>query len=272
SKVPLVLCSGIACDDVHWSFLAPDMGAERMVITWDYPYHGDSGPAADPDNIGLDSLSHHAAALLESLQLDEVVVAAHSMGTQVMFELYRREPSKVRALISIAGSFGHTVGHLYGTQIGTRMLDLLQLGVRLNATAAALAWRIGSTPAFADRFGRALGLIGSGAPVDLMARYFHHVGSMDPDALFRMFREGQNHSAEDLLPNIDVPVLILHGRRDVMTPIQLAEKMNELIPDARLVAFESGAHTLPIEEPVAISQEITAFLAECVEAQQVARD
>jgi pimeloyl-ACP methyl ester carboxylesterase len=40
----------------------------------------------------------------------------------------------------------------------------------------------------------------------------------------------------------------------------IAEEMTSRIPDARLVRFEGGAHTLPIEYPDEITAELRPFL------------
>lgn len=75
-----------------------------------------------------------------------------------------------------------------------------------------------------------------------------------------MFRKGHEHSADDLLEQVDVPVLILHGTKDAMTPFALAEEMARRIPGAKLVGIEGGAHTLPAESPDLIAAEIVRFL------------
>ncbi|MEO7803324.1 MAG: alpha/beta hydrolase, partial [Actinomycetota bacterium] len=44
-NMAVVFCSGIACDDIYWSYLAPELARDRLVLTWDYPFHGRSGPS-----------------------------------------------------------------------------------------------------------------------------------------------------------------------------------------------------------------------------------
>ena len=258
-KVPLLCCSGIACDDVYWTFLAPDLGRERLVITWDYPYHGDSGPPGDPSEITVPSLARHAMHVLDAAGVEAAVLVGHSMGVQVAFEIYRLFPERVKGIIPIAGPFGNTVGSLYGTNMGVHLLSLLERLAEAKPGIADTVWRLSTMPVVADPMGRFTGLIGH-APADLMRRYLTHLGHFEPASLFAMFRAGHEHTAEDMLGSIDVPVLIIHGTADVMSPISLARVMADKIPGAELFPVEGGAHTLPIEDPGLVDTEIRSFL------------
>ena len=76
---------------------------------------------------------------------------------------------------------------------------------------------------------------------------------MDPDVFLAMLRLAGEHSAEDLLPKIQAPVLVLAAERDTFPPADLAEKMAQAIPGADLfTAVEAGTvsfATLIHEEP-----------------------
>ena len=256
---PLVFCSGIACDEVYWTPIAPEIEGDRQVITWDYPHHGDSEPAQDPTEIRVDSLSRHAEALTQHLGIDSAAFAGHSMGVQVALDVYRRSPRLVKGLIAIAGPYAHTVGHLYGTGIGLLMLAGFERIGRFSPALLGSIWRAAVDPRFADPLGRAGGLIGH-APSIYMRRYFEHLGRSDPMALIAMFRAGHSHDASSVLPSIKAPMLILHGTADVMTPLSLARKMCEAVPDCELIAIDGGAHTLPVEDPDMIVFEVRRFL------------
>lgn len=262
-RLPLLFFSGIACNDVYWEDLIPLLSG-RQAVTWDYPHHGDSGPAEDDSDLGIASLAKHALAVADAARLHRSVCLGHSMGVQVLFEFYRHHPGRTAALIPIAGPFQHTVGHLYGTSVGANILSLFEMGAKAAPQIMNPLWRLAIDARLADPLGRAAGLIGP-APPKVMRRYFEHVATIDPPALFEMFRKGHEHSADDLLEQVDVPVLILHGTRDVMTPFALAEEMARRIPGAKLVGIEGGAHTLPAEDPDLIAKEIGQFLESIAE-------
>lgn len=258
-RTPVLLCSGIGCNDVYWTEIAPALSEQRKVITWDYPYHGDSGPPGEEREITIASLARHAHAIVRETSLPPAAVGGHSMGVQVAFEFYRLFPEATAALIPIAGPFQKTVGALYGTGLGALVLSMLSMTTRARPELMALVWRVLMDPRVGDPIGRAGGLIGH-APKQVMEEYFRHISGVDLPGLLEMFRLGQEHSARDLLPDIGVPVLVIHGTADVMTPFYLAEEMARRIPDAELVAIPGGAHTLPAEDPERITAIVQTFL------------
>ena len=60
------------------------------------------------------------------------------------------------------------------------------------------------------------------------------------------------------IPRFKFPVLILHGRADVL-PLQASQKMLELIPNSRLAIFRNSGHFIFIEEPKRFYSEVTSF-------------
>ncbi len=64
----------------------------------------------------------------------------------------------------------------------------------------------------------------------------------------------------DLLPQVRVPTLAIHGTRDRIVPYRHAQKMVATIPGARLVTFEDGGHGLFGREAVKVNRLIRDFV------------
>jgi pimeloyl-ACP methyl ester carboxylesterase len=95
-------------------------------------------------------------------------------------------------------------------------------------------------------------------PEDLLP-YMRHMVDIDLPMFLRMLRSAGEHSARDLLPKIDVPVLVLAGDRDSFTPTRYAEEMAALIPKAELHVLP-GTHVIPIERKEQIAELVTRFV------------
>ena len=67
----------------------------------------------------------------------------------------------------------------------------------------------------------------------------------------------------DLLPQLDVPTLVLHARGDQMNPFDEGRRLAAEIPGARLVTLESDNHVLLDGEPAwpVFFAELADFLA-----------
>ncbi len=76
-----------------------------------------------------------------------------------------------------------------------------------------------------------------------------------------MLRAAGEHTAEDLLARVRVPVLVVAGSKDSFTPAAVSEAMAEAIPGAELELIPGGTHLAPLEHHTEIAQRISAFLA-----------
>lgn len=66
----------------------------------------------------------------------------------------------------------------------------------------------------------------------------------------------------DRLPEIDVPVLIVHGEEDPSIPPERAEPMLDELPDARMSVIPEAGHTSNLENPEPVNEAIRSFLDE----------
>jgi non-heme chloroperoxidase len=61
------------------------------------------------------------------------------------------------------------------------------------------------------------------------------------------------------LQKIEIPTLIMHGKKDKICSFDLAEQTLKLIPNAELVAFEKSGHSLFLEETKKFNAELIKF-------------
>jgi pimeloyl-ACP methyl ester carboxylesterase len=70
------------------------------------------------------------------------------------------------------------------------------------------------------------------------------------------------YSFRDRLAEIDVPVLVVWGRNDMLVPSSDAREFVELIGDnARRVMFEDTGHVSMLERPSRFNELLAGFLA-----------
>ena len=66
----------------------------------------------------------------------------------------------------------------------------------------------------------------------------------------------------DLLPDIDVPVLVISGAEDTLTPVAEMERMQKAIKGSKLKVIEAAGHLSNIECP----DEFNAALLDFIES------
>lgn len=64
----------------------------------------------------------------------------------------------------------------------------------------------------------------------------------------------------DLLPQINIPVLIMVGKEDKITPIAAAQQMHEKILNSKLEIIQQAGHLSNLENPTAFNTHLVKFL------------
>lgn len=98
----LLFVHGWACDESFWSGQAPALGAKFHVITIDLPGHGQS----DKPQIAytMDLYVRAIDAVLRDAKVNAATLIAHSNGTPVVRQFYRKFPEKTRGLVIVDGA------------------------------------------------------------------------------------------------------------------------------------------------------------------------
>ncbi|MFO0739267.1 MAG: alpha/beta hydrolase [Labilithrix sp.] len=264
-KLPIqaVFCDGILCDGFIWKYLWNDVASVCDVAHFHYRGHGRSGAPVDKDRIDI---AAHAADL-NTVRHDvgdrRVVVIGHSMGTQVALQEWRRYPKNVAGLVLICGSYGKVTQSFRGVPILDMILPKVMDIVDKQPDIARALWsRI--PPEMALR----AALIARDVDPNHVRRedmlpYLKHMTHVDFAMFLKMLRSAGEHTAEDWLAEIDVPVLVVAGEKDTFTPASLSESMVERIPGAEMLMVQGGSHVAPIEQPELIGGRIKQFLERC---------
>lgn len=262
SPLTVVFCDGIICDGFIYKYLWEDLTGAAAVAHFHYRGHGRSGLPADESRIDVTDHAADMNAVRSSLGDPPVVLVGHSVGTQVALEAYRARPSKVRGLVLLCGSPGRVTYTFHGTDVlATALPKLIELVTGYPRLFKGLWSRVPAK--LATKVAVLTGEVNGQAlrPEDLEP-YFEHLAHVDPQLFLRMLERAGEHSAEQWLPEVGVPVLVIAGDRDVFTPPELSTQMAEQIPNARLVMLEGGTHVAPLEHRGVVAARIREFLDE----------
>ena len=93
----LVLIHGWSCDRTYWGSQVGPLAERFRVVTLDLAGHGDSGFEREEWTIA--SYGADVAAVIEELDLEDVVLVGHSMGGDVAVDAARLVPERVAAMV-----------------------------------------------------------------------------------------------------------------------------------------------------------------------------
>lgn len=261
-KPPILTAHGLVSSRQHWCFFTPHFAAEREVISWDYRGHG--GHAPDDVDVGVETFADDAFEVWRATERPPAVVVGLSFGVQVALEIWRRHAEMVKALVLICGTPGHPLNRVSSSAALRRSTASMfrALGRQRVLAAPLLAFaRSAAGVAIARELTYASGGAKRGAcPQDVLDDLFQHVGSLDPQLIGNVIGAYLEHTAEDVLPTISVPTLVIAGDKDELTPVETAERMASAIPGSELVIFPGHSHLVQVEIPEQVHAAIDDFL------------
>lgn len=234
----LVLLHGMACCWQWWLECLPELTERFRVLAVDLPGFGDSAPLASGS-----SIPHQAGAvtaLIDSLGIERVAVAGHSMGGLVATRIALARPELVARLVLVdAGGVPMTERRL------SAVLRVLRFAHRSFTRPAVLDLLVSS------RAARRLLLRGAMADPDCLSDDLAALVVPRLDA--PGFADAIAASARAVRASdpaaITVPTRLIWGEKDVFAPVHTAEAMLRALPDGRLDVLPGVGHSPMVEAP-----------------------
>jgi 3-oxoadipate enol-lactonase len=229
-------------------------------ICWDYRGLYSSGAPADRR---ANTMAHHVADLVEILaaeQVTDVVLVGWSMGVQLAFETVKRHPERVRGVLAINGTYGHA----FHTVMGSRLIgQIIPMLLRLVRAQAGLVGRASKFVAASDALITAMkrvGMVSESVDVAIFREVAAGFKDLDWVIYSDLLQRLDEHDARDVLAQIAVPLTIITGDRDLLTPPSTAELIHRAVRGSRLVVIQRGTHYTPVEYPAIIVDELGRLL------------
>ena len=241
---PVLFVHGFPFDRTMWRHqLAALTRCKR--IAPDLRGVGASTAPAGADGYSLARYADDVVAVLDTLGVGSIAVCGLSLGGYVVFELLRRHPERVRAVILVdtradpdtaEGQRGRDELARVVTRDGPdAMLERLLPRLLTSATSAA-------QPEVVEQ-------------VREMARRWSVPGAV---GALRVLRDRPDST--ETLRRVRVPTLVLVGSDDAISPPPVAEAMARLIPGAQFRVIPAAGHLAPLEQPLVTSRVLADFL------------
>lgn len=256
----VVLANGLGGTFVAFKHLYAALGGYKT-ICWDYRGLYSSGAPLDPR---ANTVAHQVEDLMDILAhegVEEVAIVGWSMGVQVAFEAIRHHPSRIAGMLAINGTYGRTFRTVMGSRLVGSTIPMLVRLVRAQAQLATRATRrvVAGSDALIFAMKR-VGLVSQTIDAEVFRVVASGFQDIDWIIYSDLLTRLDQHDAEDVLPRIAVPVTIITGDRDLMTPPATAEHMHRAIQRSRLVVIRGGTHYTPVEYPTILADELGRWL------------
>lgn len=231
-RTPLALVPGLLCDARLWEPQCRALADIAMTHIADPSRH--------------DSMAAVAKHVLAGIGDERFALAGLSMGGYVALEIFRQAPERVARLALLDTSARADTPEAMQARLD--FIALAERGRLLGVTAALLPRLI-----HPDR-------LQDTALVTLIEDMAQSVGE---EGFIRQERAIMSRvDSRALLRDIRCPTLVLCGREDRLTPLELHVEMAQAMPQAKLEIIERCGHLSTLERPEEVTSALRRWLAQ----------
>ncbi|GGV84456.1 lipase [Streptomyces gelaticus] len=272
APVTVVFSHGYCLSQDSWHFQRAALRGLVRTVHWDQRSHGRSerGRAqADGVAVGIDQLGRDLKAVIDAAAPEgRLVLVGHSMGGMTMMALAEQYPQLIRDRVASVAFVGTSSGKLGEVSFGLPVAGVNAVRRVLPGVLRAL----GSQAELVERGRRATADLFAG----LIKRYSFGSRDVDPaverfaerliestpiDVVAEFYPAFTEHDKSHALPAFrDLPVLILAGDKDLVTPSSHSETIADQLPEAELVIVPDGGHLVMLEHPETVTDRLADLL------------
>ena len=226
-----------------WDGVRDDLARHFRLHVVDLPGHGAS-PALDPYE--LENIIHAVAAALP----ERTAVCGWSLGGQVALEMASLYPEKVSRLVLMATTPCFTIKDGWPWALEREVL--LEFTSELESDCDGTLKRFLALQARGDDAAKTV--------LKRLRECSFAKGRPSAEVLRAGLAILLGTDLRDRAAAVKTPTLLLHGERDMLTPVGAARWLAELMPDARLDVLPGVAHAPFLSHPGRFTEIVTGFL------------
>ena len=270
--VTVVFSHGYCLSQDSWHFPRAALRGLVRTVHWDQRSHGRSerGRAqAEGVTVGIDQLGRDLKAVIDAAAPEgRLLLVGHSMGGMTIMALADQYPQLIRDRVAAVAFVGTSSGKLGEVSFGLPVAGVNAVRRVLPGVLKAL----GSQAELVERGRRATADLFAG----LIKRYSFGSRDVDPaverfaerliestpiDVVAEFYPAFTEHDKSAALPAFrDIPVLILAGDKDLVTPSSHSEAIADELPDAELVIVPDAGHLVMLEHPETVTDRMADLL------------
>jgi non-heme chloroperoxidase len=256
---PILFIHGWSQNHLCWGAqLDSELADEFRLVSYDLRGHGMSEAPLDPESYTDETLwADDVAAIMEQLQLERPVLVGWSYGAFVICDYVRRHGQGNVGAVDFVEAAVRLSESAFGTLIGPGFLDHFA-----DATAPDLPTNIRAMRSFVRT------CLVAPVPADILEQAI--CWNVVVPAAIRAHLAARSIDEDDVLQELQVPVLVTHGRSDTVVLPAMAEHILAVCPSADASWYDGVGHVPHVEAAARFNEEL-ARLARRVGAEPVAR-
>lgn len=241
----VVLIHGFPLAKEIWNAQIPALARTHRVVALDLRGMGGSSVVDGP--YLMETLAGDVAAVMDHLSIDRATIVGHSLGGYVALAFARMYVERVARLALVCSRVVADTPEIANARN--------ELASRLETSGSIAEILDKNVPALFAR--KTL----ENRP-EMIGKARKIAENNDARGLASMLRGmALRDSAEDIAPELGMPVLAVGGGADPVVPREETERMGRLFPSARLEWMEASGHVPMMEEADRLTAVLESFIA-----------
>jgi non-heme chloroperoxidase len=260
-KPILIFNYGLVCSNHHWKFQTEYFDkAGYQILIHDYRGHFQSTGRHDIKKITFQQMAKDIAGLCESLGILKAIMLGHSMGVNICLQLAKDFPELVSGMVLISGTFINVKDVMFDSNLMEFIAPVAMLGLDKYPDIFKKIWaQSGANPLIREII-HFTGFNRNKVSSEFIEIYLNKVGQLGADVFFQLFDEMTKQNIIGSLEKMNMPSLIIGGRKDNVIPNHLQRTLASLLPKAETYFLKEGSHVPQADYPDFINERIELFI------------
>ncbi|GAB2861753.1 alpha/beta hydrolase [Streptomyces deserti] len=273
APVTVVFSHGYCLNQDSWHFQRAALRGVVRTVHWDQRSHGRSARGVAQvergEPVTIEQLGRDLKAVIDAAVPEgPMVLVGHSMGGMTVMALADQYPELIRKRVVGVALVGTSSGRLGEVNFGLPVAGVNVVRRVLPGVLKAL----GQRAELVEKGRRATADLFAG----IIKRYSFASKDVDPaverfaermiegtpiDVVAEYYPAFDNHDKTEALAHFaDLPVLVLAGVQDMVTPSEHSEAIADLLPEAELVLVPDAGHLVILEHPEVVTDRLADLL------------
>lgn len=229
---PVVLVHRAGGSSRAWWPQIEAIGRRRQLVALDLPGHGES---RGESLASVEQMADVVSEVIDGLCLEKAVVVGHSMGGAIALSLSLRHPAQVSSLLLVSSGAK--------LRVAKPLLDTIRSDFDMLPHMMA-------TMAFSAT-----------TSTEVVEAHRSHLIDAPAEVVLKDLEACDSFDVEGRLGELTIPIVLMTGKDDFMTPPRLARRVVARAPNAQLKVVAETGHMLPLERPEIITEGILSLSA-----------
>ncbi len=239
----IVFIHGFPLNKSMWNKQVAELTENYRVVAYDIRGHGNSD--AGDDDFSIELFVADLLSLMDALKIDKAILCGFSMGGYIALNAIENHPERFNALLLCDTNCTEDTPEVKEKRMKA-IESIKEKGLEQYAEESLK--KLFASTSFSKQ-------------IDEVAMVKEMIMKTPLQSLFKtLVALAERKETCSRLHEIKVPVLIMVGREDIITPPQVALKMHEKIKGTNFHIIDHAGHLSNMENPTEFNNQLNRFL------------